>query len=56
MGLGRRGCCTHPDPEPCKTKGLGSQERGLRVQVTPQIQTGFPVMQPWPLSPTSGNL
>lgn len=38
--MGRRGCCIYPGLEPCKTKGLGSQERGLRAQVTPQIQAG----------------
>lgn len=53
-GAGGEGMLHHPDPEPGKSKGLGSQERGLRGQVTPHIQTGFPEMQPRPRSPTSG--
>lgn len=42
MGLGKRGCYTHPGPESRPSMGLGSQERGLRAQVTPQIQAGSP--------------
>lgn len=45
MGLGSRGCCAHPGPECCKAEGLGSQERGLRAQVTPYVQAGSPATE-----------
>lgn len=35
----------HPGPESCKTEGLGSQERGLRAQVMPQVQAGSPATE-----------
>lgn len=34
-----------PSPASCNIEGLGSQERGLRAQVIPQVQAGFPATE-----------